>query len=68
MLVLEGDIEEMETSPVSQMPLGLLNALSEAELLDLVAYMLSRGNPDDVMFAPVITPDGGDRPGGKGGA
>ncbi len=50
-LILKEDIEEMVPSPVSQMPLGLLNALSESELLDLVAFLLSRGNPDDPMFA-----------------
>ncbi len=51
-LILKEDIEDMIPSPVSQMPLGLLNALSQSELLDLVAYLLSRGNPDDPMFAP----------------
>ena len=49
-LILKEDIEEMVPSPVSQMPLGLLNALSESELLDLIAYLLSRGNPGDPMF------------------
>ncbi len=51
-LILKDDIEEMATSAISQMPLGLLNPLSEEELLDLLAYLLSRGNPEDAMFAP----------------
>ena len=49
-LLLKEDIEEMTPSPISQMPVGLLNNLSEAELLDLIAFLLSRGNPDDRMF------------------
>ena len=50
-LILQEDIEEMTPSAVSQMPLGLLNTLSQSELLDLIAYLLSRGNPADAMFA-----------------
>ncbi|HRV80644.1 MAG TPA: c-type cytochrome [Planctomycetota bacterium] len=41
----------MVPSPTSQMPPGLLNALSEDEMRDLVAFLLSRGNPADPMFA-----------------
>lgn len=39
------DVEEMQESKVSQMPLGLLNTLNEEELKDLMAYLLSGGNP-----------------------
>ena len=49
-LLLKDDIEEMTPSPLSQMPVGLLNNLSQAEMLDLIAFMLSRGNPGDGMF------------------
>jgi putative heme-binding domain-containing protein len=42
--VNRSDIEEMQTSPVSMMPAGLINTLSEEEVLDLLAYLLSRGD------------------------
>jgi putative heme-binding domain-containing protein len=45
------EIENMETAKTSMMPAGLLNTLNEEELLDLMAYLLSRGNPQDPMFA-----------------
>jgi hypothetical protein len=32
------------------MPPGLINSLKKEEILDLMAYMLSRGDPDDPMF------------------
>ena len=51
-LILKEDLEEMIPSPISQMPKGLLKQLSEEELLDLVAFLLSRGNENDAMFAP----------------
>jgi putative heme-binding domain-containing protein len=44
------EIEEEHPSPVSLMPNGLLKPLSEQEVLDLLAYLLSRGNPQDAMF------------------
>ena len=44
------DIEKMEPSKVSMMPSGLLNTLSETELLDLFAYLLSRGDNRNAMF------------------
>jgi hypothetical protein len=34
------------------MPPGLINALNPDELKDLLAYILSGGNPADPMFAP----------------
>jgi putative heme-binding domain-containing protein len=43
-------IEEMAPSKVSMMPAGLLNTLSESEVLDLVAFLLSRGDRDNPMF------------------
>lgn len=41
------DIEEIQPSKVSPMPAGLLNSLTEDEILDLVAYLLARGEPRD---------------------
>jgi putative heme-binding domain-containing protein len=44
------DIEEQKPSAVSLMPRELLNGLNQDEVLDLLAYVLSRGNPSDAVF------------------
>lgn len=44
------NIEEMKTSDKSMMPPGLLDTFTKEEILDLMAYLLSRGNPDHQMF------------------
>ena len=38
------EIEEQLTSKISLMPLGLLNTLTEAEILDLLAYVIAGQN------------------------
>jgi len=43
-------IEEIKPSRVSMMPEGLLNTLDRDEVLDLVAYLLSRGDRESPMF------------------
>ncbi len=43
-------LKEMKPSEVSMMPPGLLNTLSKDDVLDLLAYLLSAGNPEDPMF------------------
>ncbi|MCA9150221.1 MAG: c-type cytochrome [Planctomycetales bacterium] len=48
--VPKADIAEQAPSPTSLMPEKLLEPLNEDELLDLLAYLLSRGNPSDLMF------------------
>lgn len=48
--VKKADIEVQQLSPVSLMPKDLLKQLNEKEVLDLMAYLLSRGNPNDAMF------------------
>ncbi|WP_152052262.1 family 16 glycoside hydrolase [Tautonia marina] len=48
--VARSRIEEMQPSPVSMMPEGLLNTLEEDEILDLLAYLLSRGDREAEMF------------------
>jgi putative heme-binding domain-containing protein len=48
--VNQTQIEEMKPSPVSMMPEGLLNSLNRDEILDLLAYLLSRGQREDRMF------------------
>lgn len=44
-------IDEMFPSKVSMMPTGLLNTLHEEEILDLMAFLISRGDRDNSMFA-----------------
>jgi putative heme-binding domain-containing protein len=46
----KSDIDEMRDSPVSLMPAGLLNGLNDNEVLDLLAYLLSRGDPGHALF------------------
>jgi putative heme-binding domain-containing protein len=48
--VKRGDIEEMQPSRVSMMPEGLLDTLQEDEVLDLLAFLLSRGDREHAMF------------------
>src|SRR5262249_46712136 len=48
--VRRDQIEEMKRSPVSLMPEALLNSLNRDEALDLMAYLLSRGNREAPMF------------------
>lgn len=43
-------IEETRPSPVSMMPQGLLNTLDREEVLDLVAYLLSKGDRNAEMY------------------
>lgn len=44
------EVKERKTYAVSMMPPGLINTLNEEELLDLIAYILSAGNPDDPKY------------------
>ena len=41
------EIEAIRPSPISQMPAGLVDTLNRDELRDLLAYLMSGGNPDD---------------------
>ena len=43
--VQRADVKSIAQSPVSQMPPGLINSLSEKELRELTAYIMSGGNP-----------------------
>jgi putative heme-binding domain-containing protein len=43
-------VESVEPSKVSMMPNGLLDTLKEDEVLDLLAYLLSRGDRSQAMF------------------
>ncbi|MBA4186567.1 MAG: heme-binding protein [Planctomycetaceae bacterium] len=48
--VKKADVESVKPSNVSLMPEKLLNALNESEVLDMLAYMFSRGDPNNAMF------------------
>jgi putative heme-binding domain-containing protein len=48
--IAKTDIEEQNLSGTSLMPADLLKPLNENEVLDLLAYLLSRGNPGDSRF------------------
>jgi putative heme-binding domain-containing protein len=43
-------VEEIKPSSVSMMPEGLLNTLNKDEALDLMAYLLSGGDRENVVF------------------
>jgi putative heme-binding domain-containing protein len=45
-------IESIEESKTSMMPNGLLDTLTVDEILDLMAYLLSRGDRHHEMFKP----------------
>ncbi|HEV7280175.1 MAG TPA: c-type cytochrome [Pirellulaceae bacterium] len=49
--VKRADIELLQPSKVSLMPDGTIDGLNDEELRDLLAYLYSRGNPDDPVFA-----------------
>jgi hypothetical protein len=43
-------VKSIEVSKISPMPEGLLAALNKSEILDLVAYVISGGQPDHPAF------------------
>lgn len=47
----EATVKSRAPYPVSMMPPGLINALNKDELLDLLAYIQTAGNPKDKAFA-----------------
>lgn len=50
MIVDRRQVASIKESPISQMPAGLINGLNGNEMTDLVAYLMSRGNPEDSVF------------------
>ncbi len=48
--VKKDEVESIKLSNVSLMPEKLLGALNENEVLDMLAYLLSRGDPNHPMF------------------
>jgi hypothetical protein len=49
--VNRGMIETQKLSSLSMMPTGLLDTLKEEDVLDLLAYVLSRADSKNKMFA-----------------
>lgn len=47
----KSEIEQMTLSNISPMPKGMLNPYDQLQVLDLLAYIESRGNPDHTAFA-----------------
>ena len=45
-------VVNMEDSPISPMPAGLIDNLKPRASLDLIAYAISQDDPEDEMFAP----------------
>jgi hypothetical protein len=45
------EVKSRKVYPISMMPTALLNTLNPDEVLDLMAYLLSAGNPQDKVFA-----------------
>lgn len=43
-------VASIDPSPISMMPTGLVDTLNRDEVLDLVAYLLSRGDRTNAMF------------------
>lgn len=48
--IARDQVERIERSTTSAMPPGLVNAFSEDDLRDLIAFLLSAGDRDDPMF------------------
>lgn len=48
--VKAAEVARIEQSPVSQMPPGLINALNGDEVRDLIAYLMSGGDPKDKVY------------------
>ena len=48
--LVPSEVVQRQKSATSTMPKGLLDKLSREEILDLIAYVASRGNPHDAVF------------------
>ena len=44
------DLESIEPSPVSMMPPGLISTMTPDDILDLLAYLISAGDPEHELF------------------
>ena len=50
--IAKSDILKRDLSPVSPMPPGLLNRLNDGEILDLLVYLNSGGDPEHELYNP----------------
>src|SRR5260370_23510216 len=50
LILKASDIDERKKSPVSMMPKGLLDKMTSEEILDLIAYVYSRADPQHPVF------------------
>lgn len=46
----KSEVQSTRPSPISQMPQGLIYAMNKDEVLDLIAYLSSAGNPNSRFF------------------
>lgn len=46
----DAEVADVKTQAISIMPPGLINVLNPDELLDLIAYIMTGGNPDAPAF------------------
>ena len=44
------NLDSIEPSPISMMPPGLVNTMSKDDILDLLAYFISGGDPESSAF------------------
>ncbi len=49
-VINSNDIDSRRTSTLSIMPVSLLNTLDKEQVLDLLAYLLAGGNPEDAAY------------------
>ena len=49
-VIKEGDIDQKTKSTTSIMPKGLLDKLTKEEILDLIAYIIAKGNEKHALF------------------
>ena len=54
--ISKADVKSREASPVSPMPPGLINVLTQNQILDLLAYLESGGDPRHADFTPEARP------------
>ena len=50
MVLKKSDIAERKKSPISIMPKGLLDKLTHEEILDLIAYVIAKGDAKHKLF------------------
>ena len=65
--IKKSEIDERTLAPVSIMPKGLLDRLTRDEVLDLIAYVASRGDEASSLFSPDGCPHHTDAPHGADG-